>query len=485
MKVSWKNVLFSTHTKPAYMPPPKYGNRMVVCGPHYQTARDRDGNITSVQTPARQPYDIASLIAALPAHQKPDLLIVRVDAGMENMPENLAAVDVPKLAILGDSHHLQAPIQTLLSYALRQNFDFLVLDHNRQHAHWYVEAGLRNVVWIPALLLAKDFIPPVISPEQVITFIGQVGSFHPHRSRLIRHIQSLDLPMALDLVPHSQAAGRYNRSSITLNCSLNGDLNLRVFETLAAGGMLMTDRLSPLSGLYSLFSEGEEFVDYDSHDEFVDKAKHYLANPAERNQVAKRGFNNICRLMNMHSRTRTLDNLVKKGRIDPLFTIDSDLRMAAYGCRSKADLFFRISVYEWVQELHRQFDGIRVINTTSGDIRITCDLADLPRLSLFSQVSEHNRNIVAQSGLAQVVSFFGNTSELPATTGRSIIICSATQLQDQLEVYDPVAVIISDFNELDEQKKLALGARLAATGYEFGPGFAGLATRPQHWPVVT
>lgn len=465
------------------MPPPLYGDNMVVCGPHFQTIRNNDGSFRSVQSPHRQTYDIASLIGALPAKQKPELVIVRIDAGMENMAENLAAVDVPKLAILGDSHHLRAPIKTLVTYALRQNFDFFILDHNKQHAHWYVEAGLRNVVWIPALLLARDFLSPLSYPQKNITFIGQVGAYHPHRSRLIEYIQSTDLPLEIDSVPQQIAAKRYNNSSITLNCSLNGDLNLRVFETLASGGMLMTDRLSPLSGLYSLFTEGEHLIDFDGHADFEKKARHFLAHPAERNEIAQRGHKQLSRTMSMQARTKTLHSLVNKGQLNPLYKIESDLRMTAYGCRSKADLFFRISVYEWVQEQHRQFDDITVINTLGGDIRITCDLADLPLLTLLSSAAGQNREIVQQSGLDGVIQFYTEADQPPAKTGRSIIIVSASTLEQALEYYDPNAVIITNGLELEDRR--AICDRFSAAGYEFGEQSPSVAYRLKDWSGIT
>jgi spore maturation protein CgeB len=40
----------------------------------------------------------------------------------------------------------------------------------------------------------------------------------------------------------SKWAGIYNAAQITFNCSLNGDRNMRIFEVMAAGGFLVTDR---------------------------------------------------------------------------------------------------------------------------------------------------------------------------------------------------------------------------------------------------
>ena len=171
MKFAWKNVLFSTHTKPAYMPPPMYGENMVVCGPLYPNRKSADGTVISLNTPVGQRYDIASVIAALPDEQKPDIVIARIDAGMGNVPVNIAAAGVPTLALLGDSHHMRAPLTNLLRYTLNERYDFHILDHNKQHAHWYLEAGLRNVVWIPALLLDANFKPPVADTKKDIVFI--------------------------------------------------------------------------------------------------------------------------------------------------------------------------------------------------------------------------------------------------------------------------------------------------------------------------
>jgi hypothetical protein len=481
MTFPWKNVLFSTHTKATYMPPPRYGEKMLICGPAYPTQKAADGSISSVRTPLGQGYDIASLIAALPAEQKPDIIIARVDASMQNIPQNLAAAVVPKLAILGDSHHMRAPIARLVNYALSEPYDFYILDHNWQHAHWYLEAGLRNVVWIPALLLAKDFRLPVGNSMEEIIFIGQTGALHPHRTRLLRRIKAAGLPLTVDSVPQTLAAGRYNRSRITLNCSLNGDLNLRVFETMAAGGMLMTDRLSPTSGLYSLFTEGEHFVDYSSDGEFIEKAGYYLEHPAERNRIAKNGYRRVTQLMSMQARIRTLANLVDNKRIDPQFSIESDRRISAYGCHSKADLHYRIALYEWVQEQHRKFDDIRIINTAGGDLRILCDLADLPQLELFSVTSQASLELVKKSGLEDQIKFLAADNQPPADLGKTVAIVSAANFADCLKEYRPAALLFADMLALTGAELEPLIRSLHDEGFKTGDKFAGLAQRSGVW----
>src|ERR1700730_1461066 len=68
-----------------------------------------------------------------------------------------------------------------------------------------------------------------------------------------------------------------------------GDLNMRVFEAFAAGGFLITDRLSPQTGMETMFRRGEHYVDYEGPDDLLEKLRYYLARPRECLEIAKAG----------------------------------------------------------------------------------------------------------------------------------------------------------------------------------------------------
>jgi hypothetical protein len=72
-----------------------------------------------------------------------------------------------------------------------------------------------------------------------------------------------------------------------LNASINNDTNMRIFEALAAGAMLVTDH--PLDGLDELLVEGREYVGYATAAEAADKIRYYLAHPEERVSIAQAG----------------------------------------------------------------------------------------------------------------------------------------------------------------------------------------------------
>ena len=98
---------------------------------------------------------------------------------------------------------------------------------------------------------------------------------------MLQQVQAAPLPLQTLRGPLAETANIYADSHITLNISLNGDLNLRVFEALAAGGFLLTDELGEDSGLSRLFEAGRHLDTWRTPGELIEKIRHYLAHPDE------------------------------------------------------------------------------------------------------------------------------------------------------------------------------------------------------------
>ena len=98
--------------------------------------------------------------------------------------------------------------------------------------------------------------------------------------------------------------GLYNTSKIVLNIT-NWDparyvaLNQRVFDVPATGAFLLTDASPELEEHYRA---GEELVTYGSAEELRDKARYYLAHDAEREAIARRGYEKALRLPTIRDR---------------------------------------------------------------------------------------------------------------------------------------------------------------------------------------
>jgi spore maturation protein CgeB len=87
---------------------------------------------------------------------------------------------------------------------------------------------------------------------------------------------------------YSDLPGFYRSTRINFNTTsmqMKGALNQRVFDVPASGGFLLTDYRAQLP---VAFEVGREVVCYRDVEEIEDLVRHYLANPAERLEIARR-----------------------------------------------------------------------------------------------------------------------------------------------------------------------------------------------------
>lgn len=388
------NILYSTHTSPDYMPPLVISERQIVVGPNYPHRIDA-GRLRSIKiAPGR--YDLAALVASLPAEQKPELTVVLIDAYQQCLPENLAAVPGRKLLLVADTHHGQFPLQKVLAYARREPFDRIVVTHDPHHLHWFAEAAIAPTRYVPNVNVSH-FPQPFNTRRQAnIVFVGQAGQFHPRRRHLLQAIRKAGLPLVVQQAPAPMAAFMYNSAQIAFNCSLNGDLNMRVFEVMAAGGFLVTDRLSPQSGLETLFRRGEDYADYDSPDDLIAKLRHYLAHPEECLKIARSGQSAYLKSHNPAQRVRDLLGFASGTSIAPT---PGDPRALSGTDGFGRNLEERVRIYEVFQNFAQQSERIVVIADATLGARCIADLADLPRLKIqVAATAEQSSPIKASLG---------------------------------------------------------------------------------------
>ncbi len=79
----------------------------------------------------------------------------------------------------------------------------------------------------------------------------------------------------------------YSQSRIVFNCSIAGDVTMRIFEGTACGAMVLTDSIA--NGLDELFDIGREIVTYMDDADLLDKIAYYLAHGEEREAIARAG----------------------------------------------------------------------------------------------------------------------------------------------------------------------------------------------------
>jgi glycosyltransferase involved in cell wall biosynthesis len=311
------------------------------------------------------------------------MVVVKADATQRNVPRNLGAYKCPKVLLVGDTHHPGVPLTSVISYALSEPFDFVILDHTRHHAHWFAKAGLRNVHWIPALDFGflKRELRGVRT--RTLTFVGNEGAWHPWCRGVLAGVQRAGLPLEVLQGTPAEAADCYADSEVTLNVSLNGELNLRVFEALGAGGFLLTDRLSDASGMERLFEPGKHLDVWGSPGELIEKIHHYLAHPEEVARIRREAYAEIILRHHPDIKTRELFDLVFSGRINPRYDLGADpLVVRSFApARVEPRHISCLSFYEWIQEAHRSSSQMTVYCSDTRHRQLH-GIVDLPRLTL-------------------------------------------------------------------------------------------------------
>jgi hypothetical protein len=219
--------------------------------------------------------------------------------GWENLP-------CLKIAYLIDVH---------LNYAYRTNLGAwcdLVIVAQRQFVKDLQSDGHRHVHWLP---LAAD--PDVhfvsrLERKYDLGFVGKMGATNSRRFQILTQVLSqFDTNDYRRWYAPNEMGRIYSQSKIVVNASINNDVNMRVFEALAAGALLVTDY--PINGLDELLVEGREYVGYSTAAEAIDKIQYYLAHCAERAAIAQAGQNAVLATHTYAHRMQQIEDLLSAG----------------------------------------------------------------------------------------------------------------------------------------------------------------------------
>ncbi|MFN3551283.1 MAG: glycosyltransferase [Endomicrobiia bacterium] len=102
----------------------------------------------------------------------------------------------------------------------------------------------------------------------------------------------------------------YSQAKIVFNKSAGGEINMRVFETLSCGSLLLTDRLKPEVGLEELFQDRKHLVLYDDENDLLEKIDYYLRNESDREEIAYNGYKEVLSKHTYEHRVKEMFNKI-------------------------------------------------------------------------------------------------------------------------------------------------------------------------------
>jgi len=87
------------------------------------------------------------------------------------------------------------------------------------------------------------------------------------------------------------------------------EVTRRIFEAMACGKMVLTDRLDESTGLSKMFIDGEDIVYYDEMFDCIEKINYYNENEEERERIA---YNGMAKVITNHTQIQRVDKLIEK-----------------------------------------------------------------------------------------------------------------------------------------------------------------------------
>jgi hypothetical protein len=166
-----------------------------------------------------------------------------------------------------------------------RDFDF-VFAAQRDGAEQLQDAGIASACWLPLAcdpdIHRKHDVPKTLD----VCFVGHLfpGPRAECLERIRRHFPDHFIGQRF----FEEMARTYSAARLVFNRSIRNDVNMRVFEALACGSLLLTNDLQD-NGQDDLFRDGVHLATYGDANELVDKIRFYLTHEALRERIAEAG----------------------------------------------------------------------------------------------------------------------------------------------------------------------------------------------------
>ncbi len=217
-------------------------------------------------------------------------------------PDSLFSCRIPKILWMQDSiqsnQEANFVIQTK-SWA----FD-LVYTFNDIELPFYLNFN-KNVKWLP--LAADEDIHIKKDVEKNIS-VSFVGSMNNNRVAMINYLLDHGCPVEL-FYTKEKYCDIVNRSVINLNIGINNSgIQQRVFETLAMGGLLLTNKIEG----NMIFEDCKHLVYFENFDQLLFNIQYYIRAHDFRNEISKQGREEVLKNHTYVNRVQTIINDFKQ-----------------------------------------------------------------------------------------------------------------------------------------------------------------------------
>lgn len=213
---------------------------------------------------------------------KPDLLLFVEGGEMGIFPINFFNLSFPKYWWGIDTHndykkHLRISRLFDHSFIAQKNF-----------VQSLKQDGIKSVSWLALAYPENDL---SLGPRNLdVSYVGSTNwDLYPERGTLLSIITQNHPTSFIGTAEPLHMFEIYHRSKIVFNYSLKNDLNMRFFEAMGSGALLITNQIID-NGVDEIFRQGEDFIFYFNSEDLLSKLQYLLNNSVELERVARNGM---------------------------------------------------------------------------------------------------------------------------------------------------------------------------------------------------
>ena len=176
---------------------------------------------------------------------------------------------------------------------------------DRVSAYEYRSRGI-DCDWVPHWADTAVQFPMNLEPEYVgVTSRGRGGSeFLDYLTHWAEG--AIGNKNGMDAKEHTEFL---NKGLMVIQNSRWGEITRRIFEGMACGKLVLTDKLDVSRGLEELFVDGEDIVLYNDMFDCIEKMNYYNENEEERERIA---YNGMAKVIANHTQIQRVDKLIEK-----------------------------------------------------------------------------------------------------------------------------------------------------------------------------
>jgi hypothetical protein len=236
---------------------------------------------------------------------RPDLVVYVDHLGRHAWPQGLEELDLPKIYYAVDT-----PINFWWQKHFARLFDLCYVDQ-KPYAEKLEESGL-EARWLPVAVNAEAYLNNEAKDSSKIYDFGFVGVINdkvrPKRSRLVKQLSSrFSLKSMGDRlegwVEADESAALYRQSRLILNENMFPGVTTRMFEAMASGTALFTEKAG--GDLGELFMPGEDFAWFEPR-ELFEAAGYWLGDEERLKKMAARAREKVVGAHDVKHRAATI-----------------------------------------------------------------------------------------------------------------------------------------------------------------------------------